>query len=86
LEQKTPQYVAPPPDPALDTLRQRNEQQQSVAIQDRTSSETARLMTMYGTRVATAGDSNWSPLIAAPAMRAPRGPASSASQYVGGAA
>jgi hypothetical protein len=86
LEQKTPQYVAPPPDPGLEVLKAQNAQQQGVAIQDRVTSDTARLMTMYGTRVATAGETNWSPLIGAPAVRAPRGPTSSTSQYVGGAA
>jgi hypothetical protein len=67
LQQSPPQYVAPPPDPGLEVLKAQNAQQQGVAIQDRVTSDTARLMTMYGTRVATAGDTNWSPLIGAPA-------------------
>lgn len=59
-----PRYVAPPPDPALATLTAQNEQQQNLAISDRVSSASARLMQQYGTRLATSGNSNWSPLIA----------------------
>lgn len=64
-----PKYVPPPDDPALAVLKQQNEQAQAGAIQDRVSSESARLMTQYGTRLAGSSP-NWSPLIIAP----PAGP------------
>jgi hypothetical protein len=62
LTQDPPQYQPPPPDPALAILTKQNEQQQYAAVQDRVSSASARLMTMYGTRTSMAGGSNNSPL------------------------
>lgn len=70
--QSAPQYQPPQTDPGLAILQQQNQQQQNVAITDRVSAESARLMTMYGTRVATGGDTNWSPLIAAPTQARPQ--------------
>lgn len=65
MNNSAPQYQPPPPDPGLAILAQQNQQQQGLAIQDRVSAESARLMTMYGARVATGGNTNWSPLVSA---------------------
>lgn len=74
VTQSAPQYVQPPDDPALAVLTQQNQQQQTLAMQDHAETATARLMQTYGTRIATAGNTNWSPLIAASAPAAPMMP------------
>lgn len=63
MKSDPPQYVAPPPDPGLAILQAQNENQQQVAIQDRTQAATAALMTRYGTRTAMSGSMS-SPLLA----------------------
>lgn len=54
MKDSVPQYTAPQPDPGLALLAQQNEQQKTVAIQDRVSAASAALMQRYGTRVAMA--------------------------------
>lgn len=58
-----PQYVQPAPDPGIAALTEQNKQQQQAAIQDQVSASSARMMTMYGTRMAMSGVLAGSPLV-----------------------
>lgn len=55
--EKPPQYVAPPPDPQAEALKQQTQNDQVAAIQDTIKIDTASLMARYGTRLAMAQSS-----------------------------
>lgn len=63
----TPQYQAPPPSAAETILAQHTAAQNQQAMQADAGSMTARLMAIYGTRLAMGGQSTGSPLLSAPA-------------------
>lgn len=64
-----PQYSQPAPDPALAILQQQAQQSNLAALQQTAQVDTARLMTLYGTHAALAGQFGAPPLTAPPPTR-----------------
>lgn len=66
----TPQYQTPGPSPEELALTQRTARESQLAAQSDARMDTARLMAIYGTRLAMGGASSGSPLAYAPAAPA----------------
>lgn len=64
LSADVPQFTAPAPDPNLDVINQRAQNQSIADIQTQEKIDSASLLARYGTRLSLANTAAGSPLIA----------------------